>query len=154
MGRFGRNVNVDGSAASTAVIRVYGFDYLGQPMIEDITMNGTTTAEGLKAFARVTRITTGTDSDATLDVGWGDKLGLPYRLIDVYTELVDGVEPADAGAYVKGVATTQTATTGDPRGTYTPHANNIANGARLHGLVGLFDNDSAVGLYGVQQYNG
>lgn len=151
MGRFGRNVNVDGSAASTAVIVVYGFDYLGQPMRESITMNGTTSVEGKKAFARVTRITTGTDADSNLDVGWGDVLGLPYKLVDVYTEIVDGLEPADAGTFVKGINTAQTGTSADPRGTWTPHANNIADGTRVHSLFGLFDNEN---LYGIAQYNG
>ncbi|MBU2051509.1 MAG: hypothetical protein KKH61_21370 [Gammaproteobacteria bacterium] len=154
MGRFGRNVNVDGSAASTAVITVYGFDYLGQPMYEEITMNGTTSVEGKKAFARVTRIVTGTDADSALDVGWGNVLGLPYKLIDLITELVDGLEPADAGAVVKGINTAQTATSADSRGTYTPHANNVPDGSKLHELVGIWDNFSAVGLYGLAQYNG
>lgn len=154
MGRFGRNVNVDGSAASTAVITIHGYDYLGQPMQENITMNGTTSVEGKKAFARVTRIVTGTDADSALDVGWGDVLGLPYKLVDVYTELVDGAEPADAGTFVKGLVTVQTATSADARGTYTPHANNLADGSRIHGLFGLFDNETAAGLFGLAQYNG
>lgn len=152
MGKFGRNVVVDGSAASTAVITVYGFDYLGQPMIEAITMNGTSTVEGLKAFARVTRITTGTDADASLDVGWGNKLGLPYALVDVFTELVNGVEPADAGTFVKRVTTDpQTSTTGDPRGTYTPHSSNIPDGSKEYAVVGLWAIDD---LFGVAHYNG
>lgn len=154
MGRFGRNVNVDGSAASTAVITIYGYDYLGQPMRENITMNGTTSVEGKKAFARVTRITTTTDADSNLDVGWGDVLGLPYKLVDVYTELVDGLEPASAGTFVAGINTVQTATSADPRGTYTPHSSNVADGTRLHSVFGLFDNSSGVGLYGLAQYNG
>lgn len=149
MGKFGRNLVVDGSAASTAVITVYGFDYLGQPMVEDITMNGTTTAAGIKAFRYVTRVVTGTDADATLDLGWGDVLGLPYKLLDVYTETVSGAEPADAGTFVKGSTATQSATSADPRGTYAPHSNNIPNGTRYYEIYGIWD---ITNLYGVQHY--
>lgn len=152
MGKFGRNITVVGSAASTATITVYGYDYLGQPMIEEIDMNGTTPVAGVKAFARVTRIVTGTDADSTLDVGWGDVLGLPYGLVDLITELVDEAEPADAGTVVKRVTTDpQTATTGDPRGTYAPHSNNAPNGSRTYQLVGLWAIED---LFGVAHYNG
>lgn len=152
MGKFGRCLSVDGSAASTAVITIYGYDYLGQPMIETITMNGTTAVNGKKAFRRVTRITTGTDADATLDVGWIDILGLPYALRDVYTILKAGVEPADADTIVKEVLTDpQTATTGDPRGTISLHANNATDGVNTYAIAGLWNTDN---LYGVPHYNG
>lgn len=154
MGRFGRNCTVVGVAASTAVITVYGYDYLGQPMRENITMNGTTAVQGVKAFARVTRVVTGIDSDSGLSLGWGNTLGVPYRLIDLYTELVDNLEATSAGAIVVGPTAAQTATSADPRGYYTPHASFVPDGTRIHELMGLWDNESSIGLYGNAHYNG
>src|SRR5690348_4061296 len=49
MGKFGRNVTVVASGASTSTVVVYGRDYLGQKMRETLTVNGTTPVTGLKA---------------------------------------------------------------------------------------------------------
>lgn len=152
MGRFGRNVTVDCSGANTDVVTITGRDYLGQLMVENITLNGTTLVNGVKCFARITEVSWLAEAAVTIDVGWGDRLGLPYKIVDLYSELVDGAEPANAGAVTVGPNTDpQTATTVDPRGYYAPHANNVPNGSRVHELVGMFDHDN---LHGVAHYGG
>lgn len=151
MSKFGRNVTAVASGASTAKVDVYGTDYLGQPIKEELTLNGTTAVAGKKAFKRVTKITSGTTAGTTINVGWGDVFGLPYKLLDMYTELVDGAEPSSAGTIVKGTDTTQTATTGDPRGTYAPDSGNASDGDTPYSIVGLFDTSN---LLGVKHYAG
>lgn len=151
MGKFGRNVTAVASGAATSTVTVHGYDYLGQPMQETLTLDGTTTVQGVKAFARVTRIEAGVTAATTIDVGWGNVLGLPYKLLDVYTILKDGAEPSDADTIVKGSSTTQTATTTDPRGTISLHANNVTDGSTEYELIGLWDNTD---LYSVAHYNG
>lgn len=117
---FGRNVTVVASGVATSNVTVYGKDYLGQPMVESFTLNGTTPVLGNKAFKWIDRITAGVTAATTINVGFGSKLGLPYRMSNFYEETANGAEAA-AGTFVAGVLTDpQTSTTGDPRGTYAP----------------------------------
>ncbi len=118
---WGRNVIIDASAANSPDCHIYGFDYLGQAMIETIAFNGTTAVDGVKAFMRVTKVVAETGITGTMDLGFGDVLGLPYKTIKVEAELEDGVL-GSAGTLVGGVLTDpQTLVTGDPRGTYDPN---------------------------------
>lgn len=151
MGRFGRNVTVVASGAATSAVSVYGTDYLGQPMKEDFTLNGATPVVGKKAFTTITRVSAGITAGTTINVGWGNVFGLPYKIIDLYTEMVDNVEATAAGTITLPVTVDQTATTGDPRGSYTPNAANVPNGVRTYQLYGLWDNSD---LYGKAQYAG
>lgn len=148
MGKFGRNVTVVASGAATSTVTIYGADYLGQPMMETLTLNGTTPVLGVKAFRYVTRITAGTTGGTTINVGWGNALGLPYKAQKLDAEFVSGVVPT-AGAIVAGSAATQTATSADPRGTYAPHSSVLTDGTRYYDVVIYADNQN---LYGVQHY--
>lgn len=131
MGRFGRNITVIASGAATSNVTVYGNDYLGQPMAESFTLNGAVAVVGKKAFRRVTRITYGATAATTINVGYGDVLGLPYAYIGEGVSYTDDVHNTSQGTYVARVAT-QSLTSGDPRGTWTPAAANLPNGTRLH----------------------
>lgn len=149
---FGRNVTVVASGAATSNVTVYGKDYLGQPMAESFTLNGATPVVGNKAFKWIDRITAGITAATTVNVGFGSKLGLPYRMSMALSESGNGAGVA-VGTFVAGVLTDpQTLTTGDPRGTYTPttvlngsnrilatfmpHNLNNANGnGGLHGIA-------------------
>lgn len=134
MGAYGRNVTVVLSGAGTPAIEVFGRDYLGQPMSEQFTGNGTTPVVGKKAFKEVTSISAAATA-VTMNVGYGDVLGLPYAVGAIVEEYVDQVVPS-AGTKVVAVLTAQTATSGDPRGTYTPHATAVANGSRDITVIG------------------
>lgn len=115
---FGRNITVVASGAATSNVTVYGRDYLGQPMAQSFTLNGAVPVVGTKAFKWVDRITAGVTAATTINVGFGDALGLPYRMSNVLEETANGAEAA-VGTFVAGVLTDpQTLTTGDPRGTY------------------------------------
>lgn len=131
MGRFGRNITVVASGAATSNVTVYGTDYLGQPMAESFTLAGAVSQVGIKAFKRVTRITAGVTASTTINVGYGNVLGLPYAYIGEGVSYTDDVLNANQGTFAARVAT-QSLTSGDPRGTWTPHADNIPNGTRRH----------------------
>lgn len=152
--KFGRNVSLTASGAtgSSAVYRIRGRDYLGQPMYEDITVanaDGTTPKLGVKAFKWVESIKpvgTTAASAVTLAVGTGTVLGLPYKCMKLLSELVSKAVPT-AGTFVAGLAsgTAQTGTTADTKGTYAPQASFVPDGTRTYKLTGIFDRDNLFG---------
>lgn len=154
LAKYGRNVTVVGSGAATSTVTVYGLDYLGQPMAETLTLNGTTAVLGAKCFKWITRVVFGATAATTIDVGWGNALGIPYRATKTTLsgELVSGASPT-AGALVAGAAvtTTQTATTADPRGTYTPHSASLPDGVRTYEFV--YHADVVNGLHGNRHFH-
>lgn len=148
MGQYGRAVSVVASGAATSTVTVIGRDYLGQMIKETLTLNGTTTVNGNKAFASIEQVSWGATASVTINLGWGNKLGLPFRCIYLDTELVSGAVPANAGALTAGASasTAQTATSNDPRGLYTPHASNVPDGTITHTLVMQVDRASMFGI--------
>lgn len=79
-----RNIKIVGNAIGiTGDVVVTGTNYAKETITETIALNGTAEVEGAKAFKTVTQIDlpvevhAGTD---TVSVGFGDKLGLPYKL--------------------------------------------------------------------------
>jgi hypothetical protein len=126
MGAYGRNVVLALSGAGTPTVTVYGRDYLGQGMSENLVATGATPVVGKKAFKFVDSVTCAAVGATTLNLGGGLVLGLPYSTTKVDAEFMDGVL-ATAGTFVPGVAT-QTATSGDPRGTIV--TNTVPNGVR------------------------
>lgn len=152
--KFGRNVVLTASAATgaSAVYRIRGRDYLGQPMIEDIGVanaDGTTPKVGVKAFKQIDSIkpfgVTAANA-VTLSLGTGTVLGLPYKAQKIMAELVSNVVPT-AGTFVSGGVNSlvQTSTTADPRGTYAPHASAVPDGVRDYELSFMFDTDNLHG---------
>jgi hypothetical protein len=140
MGRFGRNVTVVLSGAGTGTVTVRGRDYLNQLMTETLALNGNTPVLGVKAFKYVDSVTWPTVGAVTMNVGWGNALGLPFKTRRLDSEFVTGVVPT-AGSIVAGApsTTTQTATTADPRGTYTPQASFLPDAARTYELLCIGD---------------
>lgn len=156
MGKYGRNVIVLASGAATSTVTVIGRDYLGQPMRETLTLNGTNSVVGLKAFKYIDRITgTGTAS-TTIDLGWGVRLGLPYKTRAVEREYKDQVLAAAGTLTAPVVTDPATATTGDPRGTYT--LTGTPDGTAIFEIDVQLDNavnaSGNGGLQGIKHYAG
>jgi len=154
---FGRNVTMVGTAGSDHVVTVTGRDYLGQPMKENLTLSGTTPQNGLKAFMYIDQVdvAVGAAGD-TFDMGWGDVLGMPYKCIKVLSEEADDAIVATLGTLVTPVLTDpQTATTGDPRGTYNPQTT-LNGSVKVTGRF-LFDNTINAsgngGLHGIKHFH-
>ena len=94
---YGRCLTCTGNASTDQVVTIIGRDYLGQGIEEDFTLSGTTVLFGKKAFKYVdsTSCTAGTGG-STLDVGWYNRLGLPYKAEKVISYTEDDVSfPVD-----------------------------------------------------------
>lgn len=95
--RYGRNVKfaISGNPGNSHVVDIYGFDYLGQPMVERFTGASGATAilYGKKAFYKVvkSKIVTASSNAVTFNLGWGSKLGLPFKG-DVVAAKENGVQ--------------------------------------------------------------
>jgi len=151
LARYGRNVTVVASGAATSLVTVFGYDYLGQPMSEQFTLNGTTPVPGKKAFKWITNVSFAATGATTINVGWGDILGLPYRSTKtvLFNELTAGASPT-AGTLLAGASATaaQTATSADARGTYTP--NQATDGVKTYEFA--YAVDVVNGLHGAKQF--
>lgn len=150
---FGRCLQVVLSGAGVSTVNIYGRDFLGQPMRETFTTAGATPVIGTKAFKYIDRVTATAVATMTLSVGTTDKLGLPFRMMNMYSESLDGVRVATLGSLVTpSRVDPATATTTDPRGTYDPQSTldgtanlkatfipdpslNAAGNGGLHGLA-------------------
>jgi hypothetical protein len=143
LGRYGRNLTVVASGAATSNVTVNGYDYLGQAVKESFTLNGSTPVVGKKMFADVVNVTFGNTAATTINVGFGNVLGLPYKAMGttILGEQTSDVTPT-AGALVAGVAA-QTLTSGDPRGAYTP--NLAPDGTRTYRVTYFADRSNLHG---------
>jgi hypothetical protein len=153
---YGRIISLVASAAYAGVVTVNGWDYLGQPIREDITANGATPVAGKKAFKSFLNYIIATTGAVTLNIGSGAQLGLPYKALRVAWEIANGQAVA-AGTLVQATLTDpQTQTTGDPRGTYTPTT--ALNGTNIISAVFDYVNDVNTsrngGLHGIRQFSG
>lgn len=152
-GGWGRGLSMVGSATTTRVVTVTGYDYLGQKMIENFTLNATTSVLGLKAFAWIESIAVAAGTDTpTLTVGWTNKLGLPLAGDAMFSEVKNQAAAANAGTFVAALAdaTTATATNADTRGTYLP-VTVIPDGTNTFKIAYLKRSGN---LHGNRQYSG
>lgn len=156
---FGRAISVKGdTAGDDAVVTVKGRDYLGQPMLEAFTLNGTTGVNGSKAFYYIDLVSWAAgnaNASSSIDIGWLDELGMPYKAIKVLSEESDGATVSTLGSLTAFDSTDPaTSTTNDPRGTYNPQT--TLDGSKV--ITGTFiasrekNTDGNGGLYGIQHY--
>lgn len=146
------------SAAADTVFTITGYDYWKVKMVEAITIaSGQSATAGKKAFAYVESIAIYSAGDVTSDtatVGFGDVLGLPYKLAakgDLVSISFNGLIEIPA-AVVAAVTTTATSTTGDVRGTIDPTS--ACNGSPIVAWMYVADASTPEGIRGVDQYGG
>lgn len=149
---FGRNVTVVAGAANATAVIVSGWDYLGQPIAESLTLNGTTPVVGNKCFKSFNNVSY-TAAATTLSIGTGVKLGLPYKTLRVGYEIANGVVAAAGTLQAPSLVDPQTNTTTDPRGAYT--TTTTMNGANIISAscdcVNDVNTSNNGGLHGLQQ---
>lgn len=106
------------SGTQTGKVTIHGYDIGGNKISEELTMKSDTPVAGAKAFAQVTAIDLPIKvASETIDVGWGAKFGLPYKLAAdelVILKLFNGA--ADAGT-VTNDASDVAKNVYDPNGT-------------------------------------
>lgn len=117
---FGRNVTVVASGVAVSTVTVTGKDYLGQPMNELLILNGATPVIGVKAFKWIDRVVAGITAATTINLGFGSRVGLPYRMSAVLGEVGNGAQAAVGTLTAPNLTDPQTTITTDPRGLYTP----------------------------------
>jgi hypothetical protein len=151
---YGRNLTYVASGASTATITVDGWDYLNQPMSEQVTLNGATPVVGKKCFKYLRQITNTVTAATTINVGPGATVGLPYKALSVYAETTDSALAAAGTLIAADLTDPATATTGEPRGAYT--STTAFNGAKVITATFEFDNDVNAagngGLHGIVHF--
>lgn len=128
---FARAVSVVSSAAgdTTQVVTITGTDIYGAPMTQALTLNGTTTVSGTKAFKTITQVAVSAALAGNLSVGDTDIIGLPYRALNrSVVQMFWDTAFFTTGTFVAGVTATATPTTGDVRGTFVPPT--ATNGSR------------------------
>lgn len=79
-----RSLSITGNAVGNAGnVVITGTNYADEVITETIALNGNTAVLGNKAFKTVTKIDVPAETHAGTDtviVGWGEKLGLPFKL--------------------------------------------------------------------------
>ena len=149
---YGRNITVVASGAATSNVTLYGWDHLGQPMVESFTLNGATPVVGSKAWKSFNYATWGLTAGTTISVGWGVKLGLPFKTIRAAYEIGNGALAAAGTLQAPSVTDPATSTTTDPRGMYT--TTTTMNGTNIISAVFNMLNDVNTsnhgGLHGIQ----
>lgn len=149
---YGRNITVVASGAATSNVTVYGWDYLGQPMLESFTLNGAVSVVGNKAFKSLNYITWGVTAATTINVGWGSKLGMPYKAIRAVYEIGNGALAAAGTFQAPSITDPATSTTTDPRGMYTTttamNGTNIISG--VFNMMNDVNTSNRGGLHGIQ----
>lgn len=96
---YGRATYATGTAGSNHVVTVTGYDWWGQKMQENITLNGTTPVYGKKAFYHITNVSVAAGAAGdTFDLGWWDCLGLKYTAVNILGEYMDEAVVARAGS--------------------------------------------------------
>lgn len=137
MSRYGRNVTISGGTGTGVLV---GYDYLGQAMRENFALAAGPVV-GKKMFKDVSHLIV--PAAATISIGIGAILGVPYKVLHTQLsgELTSDVA-ATAGALLAGV-NTQTLTSGDPRGAYTPNA--APDGTRWYRFTCVVDRSNLHG---------
>lgn len=155
--RYGANITAVASGAGTNNVTIVGYDYLGQKISKTKALNGATPISFGVAFKRIVSIAIASGGSITVDVGWGDALGLEYRTSKVNTEFVDGVPESSVGTLTAPVFTDPaTSSTGDPRGLYDP---NVTLDGAKHVYVKCelsewLNSSNNGGLHGIAHYQG
>lgn len=148
-----RALEMGSSAAgdTTQVITVRGFDQYGVAMREDITLNGTTTVFGRKAFKRVTSVRSSATTTGNIAIGTGSRVGSPVFIPEaglMPIQNVDGVIDSIALSQAGLSTGASTATSNDVRGLFTCTA---PDGDKVYEIIAFLPD---AGYKGVPQFNG
>lgn len=143
------------STADTRVVTVEGEDYLGNPMVEQVTLNKDTAVAGKKAFKKILKVST--TSGAAVEMSTTAKIGLPFQTAALVKVITNGA--VDSTAALTAFTHTQTATSNDPRGTVSLAHCSAGDEVEIVFLVTEFctkvdGKDSKGGLFGCKPYAG
>lgn len=157
--KYGRNVSIVGSAAGvTQNCTIKGRDYLGQPIVRTLALNGTSAAVfGIYKWIDEISVAVGAASE-TMDVGFTNVLGLPYKCAKVLAEELAGAVSSTLGTLATPTLTDPrlVSTVTNSRGSYTPNATIDGTGELV--ITAIYDNSVNAagngGLHGIREFGG
>lgn len=114
---FGACIKLVCEGDNTNEALIEGYDYLGQPVRELVTLNGATGVTGKKAFKFIKKIMAYGEVTQSITVIRSNILGLPYRTSAILTETRGGVK--STATVLTAPVDEQNERSGDPRGTVT-----------------------------------
>jgi len=156
---YGRNVSIVGSAVGvTQNCTIKGRDYLGQPIVRTIALNGTGAAVfGIYKWIDEITVLQGASTE-TMDVGFTDVLGLPFKCVKVLSEELAGAVQSTLGTLVTPTLTDPrlVSTVTNSRGSYDPNGTLDSTSELV--ITAIFDNSVNAsgngGLHGIKEYGG
>jgi hypothetical protein len=151
---WGRVITAVGIGAGTNALVINGLDYLGQAVQKSVALNGTTPITFLCAFKWINSIVV--PAGTTVNVGFSDALGLPFKTDTIVSEFVDGALGTVGGFVAPVLTDPATNATGDPRGTYDPQTalNGVKQIRALAHANSWVNASGNGGLHGIRHYGG
>lgn len=153
---YGEVIAVSGGASDSRKVTVVGEDYLGNAMVEEITLNNANAVSGKKAFKRIFDVFVAS-AGAAVKLSTTAKIGLPFQTVGLLKAIKNGTN--DTTATVTAFSHEQTATSADPRGTVS--LAHCVNGDEVELLYIVTEfctkvngKDSKGGLFGVKPFAG
>lgn len=149
---FGEAISVVSEATNTAVMTVEGKDYMGQKMIEQITLASATEVKGKKAFKIIERVSVAAANAKAVTASTKGVVGLEFCALGKDNIAKNGV--ADTTMAITVGVRTQSATSADTRGTLD--ISSAAAGDVIDVVYNVTDYvaDEKGGLFGVPHYAG
>ena len=149
---FGEAIQLVSTAGNTVAVTIEGKDYLGQKMVEQITLNGATAVEGKKAFKLIEKISTAANATADITIETKGVVGLEFCALGKDNIAKNGV--ADTTMAITVGSRTQSATSADTRGTLDISSATAGDVVDVVYNVTDYVADDKGGLFGVPQYAG
>lgn len=149
---FGEAIQLVSTSGNTVVVTVEGKDYMGQKMVEEITLNGATAVKGKKAFKLIEKVSTAAAATADITVQTKGVVGLEFCALSKDNIAKNGV--ADTTMAITVGARTQSATSADTRGTLDISSATAGDVVDVVYNVTDYVADDKGGLFGVPHYAG
>lgn len=150
---YGEVISLVSEATNTAKVTITGEDYLGQKMVEEITLNSDTAVSGKKAFKVIKSLTVAADAAKAVSLVTVCKCGLQFNAVSLDCAIKNGV--VDSTAAITAGAFTQTATSNDTRGVVSiAHASTGDVVEVVYNTTDFVNASGKGGLFGVPHYAG
>lgn len=149
---FGEAIQLVSTSGNNAVVTVEGKDYMGQKMIEQITLNGATVVKGKKAFKLIEKVSAAAAVSGDVTVQTKGVVGLEFCALGKDNIAKNGV--ADTTITITVGARTQNATSADTRGTLDITSATAGDVVDVVYNVTDYVADDKGGLFGVPHYAG
>ena len=141
----------DGDSTGDAVIE--GYDYLGQPVVEEVTASGTTGVMTNKCFKYISSVVCAAGAAVVVTFTRKLILGVPYKTVKIFNETRNGALVTTT-QLVQPVNTEATVSSGEPRGKL--NLGTYATAANIKLILVADDYSDATiggGLFGVPHFH-